>query len=254
MDNYAAFYQGRRSTLLKEEEIRLLQRTDVAFATDPALAERFENRCARIHLLANAVHPDFLTKEGFPCPPDLASRPKPVIGYVGSLSHWVDLDLLCYIASKRPNWSFVMVGPTDRIRIPKHLSNLHFTGEKRYEDVPAYVDNMDVCIIPFVVNELTQTVNPVKLYEYLARGKPVVATNTRAMRPFADVCCVAKDREHFLAGIDEALRGNKGKGAPRSDQRIRLAQANTWDHRVRAVEEILGNLLKQKRNLSHVSA
>jgi len=247
MDNYPAFYQGRRRHLLEKEEFHLLQRTDAVFATDPALAEKCANHCAQTHLLPNAVHPDLLAKERLPPPPALASLPRPVIGYVGSLSHWTDLDLLCYVASRRPDWSFLMIGPVDRLTLPKHLPNLHFPGEKSYEDVPAYIDNMDVCLIPFVVNELTHTVNPVKVYEYLARGKPVVATDTLAMRGFAHVCCVAQNREHFLAGIDEALQENSANRDMRFEQRVRLAEANTWDHRIQKLEEILATLLQQKR-------
>ena len=239
LDNFAAFYPDRRGKLLAAQENAMLDKAQVVFATDGSLEARCRGRCTQVHLLPNAVDTGFLKSPALPCPRELSSLPGPVIGYVGTISHWVDLGLIRALAASRPGWSFVLVGPADNRAIPSGLPNLHFLGEKRHEELPAYLDRMDVCLIPFVPGELTHSVNPVKLYEYLARGKPVVATETRALRPFAGLCSLATGPGGFLAAIESAL-SQTGRAKTRvRRQRIAFAAENTWDHRVREVEKIL---------------
>ena len=243
LDNYPAFYPDRRGRLLALQEKALLEQAQVVFATDRTLEERCRQRNLQVHRLPNAVHPRFLSEEGFPCPPDLADLPKPVIGYVGSVSHWIDMELIHDLAARQPRWTFAMVGPVSRSPVSNRPSNLHFLGEKSYDQMPAYMDHMDVCLIPFVVNELTNSVNPVKVYEYLARGKPVVASDTRGMAPFRKDCYIASGPDEFLSRIEDALRERGTEQNRKTSQRIEKARANTWEHRILEAETILGKLL-----------
>ena len=246
LDNYPEFYPDRRGRLLAQQENDLIDKAHVVFATHSTLEEKCRQRNKGVYRLPNAVHPRLLTGENVSCPADLAGLPKPVIGYVGSVSHWIDMELVIHLAAREPGWSFVMVGPTHQSTTPNGPSNLHFLGEKAYEEVPAYIDNMDVCLIPFVVSDLTNSVNPVKLYEYLARGKPVVATDTCGMASFGEVCYIARGREQFLACIKDALHESTDKRDPDVSRRIEVARENTWDHRVREVESIFAHLLDRK--------
>jgi len=254
LDNFPAFYPGRRARLLAEQERDLLGKAQVTFVTDPSLESKCRSRCQRVHLLPNAVAPQFLNGRTLPCPAQISSLPRPVIGCAGTFSHWVDLSLLRSLAAARPAWSFVMVGPCAGLAAPSGPPNLHFPGEKRHDDLPAWLDAMDVCLIPFIPGELTRSVNPVKLYEYLARGKPVVAADTQALRPFAKFCALATGPEGFLTAIEAAL-AESGRAKIRRRQRgMRFAADNTWEHRLREAGGILAELLRRQRTAGQATS
>jgi glycosyltransferase involved in cell wall biosynthesis len=101
-----------------------------------------------------------------------------VIGYVGAIAEWFDMSLLVQVAQLAPQWDFVLVGSTagSGTTIAHDLGNIQFLGEIAYVDVPEMITSFDVCLIPFKISALTLATNPVKLYEYLASGRPVVAT------------------------------------------------------------------------------
>jgi len=242
LDNFPAFYpEDRRGLLLARQEARLLGRADVVLATESALAERCAARNRNVHRVPNAVHPSFLNPAETPCPPELAALPGPVAGYVGALSHWVDFDLVRDLARARPVWSFVLIGPGPRPRALSGVPNVHCLGPRAHATLPAFLDRFDACLIPFKPSDLTRTVNPVKLYEYLARGKPVVAARTPALEPFAHVCTlVAGGRAEWLEALDEAAREQGRVRETRVRERVRVARENTWPHRTDQVRRILG--------------
>lgn len=242
LDNFPAFYRDRRGTLLAALEAGLLRRADVVFATDPRLADRCRLHCRSVHHVPNAVHPDFLNRGARPCPAELAGLPGPVAGYAGARSHWVDFGLIGYLARARPDVSFVLLGPGDAGRSLRKLPNVHLFGEKPHRELPAWLDRFDACLIPFRDGELTRAVNPVKLYEYLARGKPVVATATPALTPFAGLCRLAGTRPEFLRELDRALQEHGEARERMARERVRFAGENTWLHRTDQVLGILGNL------------
>jgi O-antigen biosynthesis protein len=244
LDNFPAFYRDRRGTLLKKQEARLLQRADVVFATDRRLADRCGFLCRSVHLVPNAVHPDFLNCERAPCPPALAGLPGPIVGYAGALSDWIDYGLIRELARARPDVSFVLIGPGSGGRGLRKIPNVLLLGEKPHHELPAWLDRFDACLIPFRDSELTRSVNPVKLYEYLARGKPVVATATPALASFADVCRLAGNRSEFLEELDRALQEQGETRERMARERVRFAGENTWQHRtdqvLRIVEDLFG--------------
>ncbi len=242
LDNFPAFYPDRRGALLARQEDRLLKQADAVFATEKQLAKRCSSRNRNVHLVPNAVHPGFLERTQAPCPSDLAELNRPVVGYVGALSHWIDFRLIRYLAEERPSWSFVLIGPGRKEGTLAGLPNVHWLGPRAHEDLPAFLDRFDACLIPFRDNELTRTVNPVKLYEYLARGKPVVATNTPALEPFSHVCSLASSRREFLDALQTAVEESGEYREQRIRERVLMASRNTWQDRPDQVCRILGDL------------
>ncbi|GAW30611.1 hypothetical protein JDF658_03760 [Carboxydocella sp. JDF658] len=134
-----------------------------------------------------------------------------IIGYVGGIYSWIDLDLIKYIASKNKDWKVVMIGPIGKdidLNTIKNFSNIKLIGKKEKETIPYYIKNFDVCINPFKLTDLTKAVNPLKVYEYLACGKPIVSVPMNEILHLKDVIYFADNYEEFVNKIENALVEN----------------------------------------------
>jgi glycosyltransferase involved in cell wall biosynthesis len=181
-------------------------------------------------------------------PDSMASLPGKMIGYVGVIDFRLDVPLIEYMAERRPEWSFALVGPmkgdTMDVAKLKSLPNVHFLGRQKLEDVPAFVKGMDVTLIPYVLNDYTHHIFPLKLYEYMGAGKPIVATAMEEMLPYeGEEMAIGRSPEEFLAKVDDALATDSSEKA---DARRRAASTETWDHRVEAVSAIIEPLLRER--------
>ena len=166
-------------------EETLLRRCDVVMATAQNLREK-KTRGGRVPLyLSHGVDVEHFAECEGPVPGAIAALPKPVIGFFGAISPWVDLDLIAGIAQSRPSWSIVLIGPADvDVERLRALPNVHLLGKVPYSDLPRFAGGFDVGLIPFVINELTVSVNPLKLLEYFACGLPVVSADMPEVRRF----------------------------------------------------------------------
>ncbi len=139
---------------------------------------------------------------------------KPIIGYYGALAVWFDYDLLKEFAKKRPDYEFVLIGVKYDEEYDKHniheLKNIHFIGSIDYNILPYYAKEFDVCTIPFLINEITQATSPLKLYEYMALGKPSVTTAMHECMKHESVL-IGKNHDDFMDKLDEALKLTKDK-------------------------------------------
>jgi len=135
---------------------------------------------------------------------DVDELPRPLAGFVGRIGDWIDVELVFRSAEAMPDWSFVVVGPTNIDLTPySRLPNLVFVGLKSFPEIPHYIKRFSVALLPFVDNAVSASVNPLKLYEYLAVGVPVVSTPALDMAEFAGVVEVAS-RDQFPAAIRAA--------------------------------------------------
>jgi glycosyltransferase involved in cell wall biosynthesis len=154
------------------------------------------------------------------------------IGYVGAISNWFDVELLCEIAKERPDWDVVLVGSTVGANVLplKNNPNVLLVGEVEYREVPDYLASFDVCLIPFKIIPLTEATNPVKLYEYLSAGRPVVATPLPELLGLEEIdVFTGATADKFVDLIERALQ--------LSDNPVRIkcrqvwAQSNDWSVR-----------------------
>ena len=129
-----------------------------------------------------------------------------MVGYIGSLHSWIDVELIEWLARQRPQWSFLLVGhahvPLDALRA---LPNVHLAGAQPYPTLPGWARAFDAAIIPYRLNRQVANANPLKLREYLAAGLPVVSVRNPEIEKFADIVRIADSREDFLAGLDAAV-------------------------------------------------
>ena len=185
-------------------------------------------------------------------PEDIKTIKSPIIGYVGALVGLrLDIKLLEFIAENRPQWNIVLVGPEDENFKNSRLhsfSNVHFLGPKKMEDLPLYVEAFDVCINPQLVNEVTIGNYPRKIDEYLAMGKPTVATSTTAMEVFADYCYLANNKEGYIKSIEAALSTNTGEEEKR---RRDFAMTHTWENNVGEIYNAMNDVLTKREEMEN---
>lgn len=181
-----------------------------------------------------------------PVPKDMPASPGPIIGYIGAIiSLRIDIEILLHIAKTRPDWNIVLVGPEDQFFETSSLHgipNVHFLGRKDIKELPAYVAWFDVCINPQLINDVTIGNYPLKVDEYLAMGKPVVATHTETMETFGDCVYLAKKPEDYPGLIDLALSENN---PPLAQKRIDLARGHTWPASVNKLYSLIEKQLQK---------
>lgn len=169
-------------------------------------------------------------------PADIANLKGPIIGYIGALyTQRLNIEIIKLIAAHKANWTIVLIGPQDESFKKSELhqmENVHFLGLKEGSVLPNYLNVFDVAINPQVLNPVTIGNYPRKIDEYLAMGKPVVATETKAMSIFKDHTYLAKSPEEYVPLIEKALAENS---PILEEQRIKFAQSHTWENSVKEI-------------------
>ena len=231
----------------QRQDEQLARRADVVFVqTEEHLREK-QAQGANVFLMPNAVDTDRFDISANSPPPDLKDIPTPRIGYVGSINYRIDWDLVEHILGSLPQFNIVFIGNSGGDPHCDHLSrrypNMHFLGPCPYEQVPAYLQGMDVCIIPFLATNLTVSQSPLKLFDYLAAGKPIVATNVGNEGELAEWVRIADDYGGFCQAIERAV----AEDCPELQQsRRRVAAQNSWAVRVEQIWEIISKHLFEK--------
>lgn len=156
----------------------------------------------------------------------------PIIGYVGIIQNRVDMDLIKYLATQNSDKSIVLIGmvwPDANVDIIRGLKNVYLLGHKSYQELPGFIHQFDVAIIPHKINKFTRSMNPLKLYEYLACGKPVVTTPISGIEKFASLVEVGKTHEEFNQKIKKMLAEDNFE---KHSQRIAAVKKYSWESRV----------------------
>ncbi|NCD72250.1 glycosyltransferase [Mucilaginibacter agri] len=217
-------------------EPQLIAKSDVCVANSSYLASYCKRYNPNSYYVGQGCDLDMFTNFDAALPADLMDIKRPIIGYVGALqSIRLDIELLEHIAQQKPDWQLVLVGPEDREFTASKLhqySNVHFLGSKYPYMLPAYIAGFDVCINPQIVNEVTIGNYPRKIDEYLAMGKPTVATLTEAMSVFSEHVYLAKTKEDYIPLITKALEENTEQ---LQKQRIEFASGHTWENNAKAI-------------------
>lgn len=232
------------SRVYRELLDEVLKRSQIIFTPSRVIYKKYGENDERFSLVPNGV--DFKLFEAAgpgQRPPEMAQISQPIIGFSGTVGPAVNLKLLEFLAKKRPDWSFVFIGEVRRVvRALRSCPNVYFLGPKKRSELPSYLGCFSAGIIPYEVNPSTETVHPVKTYEYLAAGLPVVSTNLPELGSLGDTIELAKAPDEFLDLLEKVLTEDSPE-----KKRIRKekARANSWEGRMVTIEEAIERVLRE---------
>lgn len=235
MDEHTGF--STNSNLMLSDEIALINISDLVIVSSQRLYEKNKLDTKDLLLLRNAgEYQHFSVTDRNTNVLDFG-REKKIIGYYGAISEWFDIDLICFLAKRHSDWEIILIGDTFGCDITKtkNLGNVKFLGEKPYTELPEYLNEMQVAIIPFLKNELTMATNPVKVYEYLSAGKPVVSTDLPELQLISEYLYLAATHEQFEASIIKALESENNE--KEIQRRKSFASKNTWKDRYETLSQ-----------------
>ncbi|GAA4841193.1 glycosyltransferase [Algivirga pacifica] len=225
-------------------EKELATRADMVITTSKALKQKLSVYNDNCECVENGVDYTFFTEQGKTAsvPLDIQGIPTPRVLYTGNIGLRIDYETIEEAAKKLPDYHFVLVGPENQREFKgeglKALSNVHFLGKKPYEEIPAYVKAADICFIPFLCNELTKHIYPLKINEYLSLGKPVVCSDFAQLEDFKGVISLYHQSKPLYQVLQEVLKTHDESKALKYRT---IAKSNSWKHRA----EEFNNLIKQ---------
>jgi glycosyltransferase involved in cell wall biosynthesis len=245
VDDIAA-QEGIDAESFGQAEAALARRADLVIVSAPPLVEHVRRRGARnVVLLPNVADVDhFRGARDLEDPPELSAIPHPRLVFAGALAaKKLDISLLVELARRRPDWALVMVGPVGEgdprgdLAALAEAPNIHLVGAKAFGELPAWLGAGDVGLIPYAANPYTAAVFPMKVYEYLAAGLPVVSTPLPSLREVEGIDFAASP-EDFERAVEAVLRGDTPE---RRSERVALAEAHSWERRL----EEIGMLVRE---------
>ena len=251
-----AIEEIKASWLSKENEC--VHQYDMAMATSKQLCRNISARNSKpVNYFPNGGDIQLFRtafEKELPRPAELAGITTPVIGYTGAVCQRVDYELLVKIANANPDKKIVLVGPRQDKQYTSidldALPNIIFTGAKKIDQLPAYLRCFDCAIIPFVKNNFTGGIYPLKINEYLGAGRAVVTTHfSEDIATFKEQVFMAENYDEFLAMINKAVSDN---GAEKQRQRVAIAETNSWEHRVELFWQLAWDAYQSKNKSNEI--
>lgn len=248
IDDYAA-HPGVDPAAVARFDNELTRNADQVFVAPPAIVDRKKAVNPSSIYSPHGVDAELFGRARDPATPvpEAARRlPHPVVGFFGLVAEWIDIELIAFMARSRPAWSFLLVGHVyaDTSAF-SGLGNVVMVGAQPYESLPGWAKAFDVAIIPYRDTEQTRHANPLKLREYLATGRPVVATPNPEIERFREWVRLAKTGPEFLTQIEAALESEPDGAA---EARMAVVRPMTWNARVRSVLEVVGARVVERAN------
>lgn len=233
-------YWKKHGTRLEPE---IIAKADITMGNSTLFCEELKKYNLNVFLLETGVDLSLYDSgKEYQTPVDIKDISHPIVGYTGAIdSTRLDEKLMCQIAEKRPGYSFILTGTEDELfknSLLHKMNNVFFTGSRKVEDLSSYITAFDVCINPQKINEITQGNYPLKIDEYLALGKPIVATATKFMiEVFKEHVHLANNADEYLKMIDLGIE--ESKDVILKGERIKFAHTHSWENRVNKLYEVL---------------
>lgn len=225
----------------------LAEKSDMILVNSSYFAKRFKEYNIKTFPIETGVDLSLYNNtKKWDIPEDIRQIPHPIIGYTGAInSVRLDSDLLLKLAQQRPKYSFVFVGPEDNVfnqHLLHQLKNVYFLGKKKIDLLPAYITTFDVCINPQLLNEITDGNYPLKIDEYLAMGKPTVATQTHTMNDiFSGYTFLPHNETEYLEALDAAV--SEIENQQKKEARIAFAHTHSWENSVKKIYQLINKFV-----------
>ena len=239
MDELTLFKHAPRQ--LVQRENALFKMADLVFTGGPSLYNSKRTRHDDVHCFPSSVDAaHFARVDGEH--PLLAGSAHPRLGYCGVIDERLNLDLIDGMAQRHPEWQIVMVGPVVKIdpaTLPQR-PNIHWLGQQSYDDLPRFISNWDVCLLPFALNDATKFISPTKTLEYMACGRPSVSTSIKdVVEPYGHVVKIADTAEDFTAACEEILARSADEQKAHAAQLKEIVARTSWDATAQAMGELI---------------
>ena len=232
MDELAAFKNAPKQLLQRESA--LLNIADLVFTGGPSLYQSKRERHANAHCFSSSVDAKHFQKalDRSHSHPEQEQLARPRLGFYGVIDERFDTDLIKQVAEARPDWQIVLVGPVVKIdpaNLPR-ATNIHYMGQRTYEQLPQFLAGWDVCLLPFALNESTRFISPTKVLEYMAAELPSVSTPITDVKvPYGDVVAIADTPEKFIAACDRMLAMNDDQKTALVERMRAIVAGTSWD-------------------------
>lgn len=247
IDDYSALPDVNEAAVRAMDE-EMSRKADLVFIAAQTLLDSKKQLNPSTRVSPHGVDLDHFARahDGRSRPPaDIREMSHPIIGFFGLIEQWIDLKLVDYLAERRPQWNFVMVG---RVAVSESLvprrPNIHFLGVRPYDQLPDYGSQFDVATIPYRLTRQVINANPIKLREYLAMGKPIVSVSTPEIDKYADVVRIARTYDEFLQHLDKIIQGSSSPAE--IARRVERVAQEGWDARLMAVMAVVENELERR--------
>ena len=261
MDELAAFKNAPPE--LASHEPAVYQTADLVFTGGPSLYRARLGRHPYLYLFPSSVDTDHFAQarpdapEPLAEPADQAALRHPRLGFYGVIDERMDLDLLAGMADAHPEWEIVIVGPVVKID-PADLPqrpNLHYLGQRTYEELPAYLAGWDVCLLPFARNASTRYISPTKTLEYMAAERLVVSTPiVDVAEPYGDIVYLGDAVQGFIVACERALAASPEERARRVDKMKAVLARTSWNTTARAMEFLIDRAVERRQAQTEVAA
>ena len=237
MDEYVEFEKTYKRSLLNRYEEEIIDNADLIIVTSDALLESKKRHSKKIFLSTNAAEVEYFEKvvNGNFEKLRIFSNENPVIGYIGIIQQKLDYELIENLIKNNPFWNFLFIGPirTDISQIEKY-NNVKFTNYIPYSELLPYLKTIDIAIVPFSINKMTENINPIKIYEFIAAGKPVVSTPFPEAKKFTRFVNIASGYKEFTIAISKELKENSNE---KISLRLAFVKKHNWQERANVLEE-----------------
>jgi glycosyltransferase involved in cell wall biosynthesis len=227
-----------------ESERALVREADLVLTTSPQLHAQHQPANPHTYYLPAGVHYDQFAEDTLPEPAALQNIPPPRLVFFGGIDERVDLDALTRVARSHPEWQLVLLGVVrTNVAALARMPNVHFLGQIAHDALPAFLHHADALLLPYVRTVFSHYIQPAKLFECLATGKPIVASGLPLFDAYRDMLYVASNGETYADWIEKAL--TEKKDAPEMAKRRACARANTWDVRFQELNRLLEERLAE---------
>ncbi|MBL0419723.1 glycosyltransferase [Ramlibacter sp. AW1] len=239
MDELSLFRGAPRE--LVDQESALFRMADVVFTGGRSLYNAKRDRHRNVHCFPSSV--DALHFRFGPLDHPLQQHlGRPRLGYCGVIDERLDLDIIAGMADQRPDWQIVMVGPIVKIdpaTVPRR-DNIHWLGQQGYDELPAFINGWDVCLLPFALNEATRFISPTKTLEYMACGRPMVSTAIRdVVEPYGHVVPIQHDADGFVKACEALLRRPRHEQEAHRQAMAGIIARTSWDSTADAMADLI---------------